>query len=128
MKKIILTITIMFNFAFSYDRYKNSYDYSEDSRVSKKCENILFTFDISAEQMDSLILPNIWGYKSDTAFDLETSYLLFNARYEDMKDDILNISIYCENIYEQMYALKRLNYLNKVESTYFELKNKKFVK
>lgn len=126
MKKIILIVVLMFNFAFCYEKYKD-YDYRGDKRVSQKCEDTLFNFDISAGMMDSLILPNIWGYKSETAFDLKTSYLMFNKPYENMKNKMIDIAISCENIYEQLYALKRLNYLNKVEATYFELKNKKLI-
>lgn len=128
MKKIILIITVTFNFAFSYEGYKNSYDYRGDNRVSKKCMNTLFIFDINASSMGSLILPSILGYKLDSALDLEASYVLFNGSYDDMKNEMLDISISCTNVYEQLYALKRLNYLKKVESTYFELKNKNLVK
>ncbi|MGJ0341632.1 hypothetical protein NG769_04145 [Aliarcobacter cryaerophilus] len=128
MKKIILGILLVFSSGFSYDRYKNSYDYKGDNRVSKKCGDTLFSFDISANMMDSLILPSILGYKADTAIDLESSYILFSSPYKDMKKEIIDISLACENIYEQMYALKRLNYLNEVQLVYSELKDKGLLK
>lgn len=128
MKKIILIITVTFNLAFSYEGYKNSYDYRGDNRVSQKCINSLFKFDIGAGVMSDLILPNISKHTSDKAFNSETSYAMITPSYDDMKDEILDILISCENIYEQLYASKRVNYFKKVESTYFELKKKNLVK
>ena len=45
-----------------------------------------------------------------------------------MKKEIIEISLSCVDIYEQMYALKRLNFLNEIEALYIELKAKELVK